>query len=143
MQEIVTLACEKWAAGDKVSVGLLLFANIEILELQALVKILQKYFYFKPKATEALFKEFSPFDPIPQPLHVLPQLLTLSSSMTETKLNKNIFLVFSLQTQEITKNVQTRLQVIYQRNLALVGMRWLEKLSALKYPIQSMINVSE
>ena len=33
MQEIVTLACEKWAAGDKVSVGLLLFANIEILEL--------------------------------------------------------------------------------------------------------------
>lgn len=91
MQEIVTLACEKWAAGDKVSVGLLLFANIEILELQALVKILQKYFYFKPKATEALFKEFPPFDLIPQHVLVLPQLLTLSSSMTETKVKQKYF----------------------------------------------------
>ena len=143
MQEIVTLACEKWAAGDKVSVVFCCLQILKYWSYRPLSRFCKNTFTLNQKLLRHFLKNF-----LLLILFLNLYLFFLNfwhclALWLKPKLNKNIFLVFSLQTQEITKNVQTRLRVIYQRNLALVGTRWLEKLSALKYPIQSMINVSE
>ena len=141
MQEIVTLACEKWAAGDKVSV---VFSHLQISNIVPLGSsfIQAQIGVVKDKCINIFLSDY--ITPLIWFLNLTtslkPQLHFIESKFNS---NKNIFLTFSLPMQEIMKNVQTRSQAIYQRNLARDGTPWLEKLSVLKYRIQSMINVME